>query len=143
MGKAAQRPKLTDSANRSNQSTLMNCLKCNERNLDGAYRCHRCGYDLDYETDPRPKGGVRVQRACSPAPVAKGEKHGVCNRGVCENPNALWFNKSTRKYYCQPCALKIMSWPENVGLLVKEEPENDELCGGASQSASATVQPKP
>lgn len=80
--------------------------------------------DLLTPRDSTPTG-VFADAAGSPTPAAKGEKHGVCNRGVCNNPNALWWNKSTRKYYCQPCALKIMSWPENEGLLVREESGNN------------------
>lgn len=55
------------------------------------------------------------------ATPAKGEKHGICNRGVCDHTDARWFNNSTRKYYCQSCAMKIMSYPENAGLLTLEE----------------------
>lgn len=58
----------------------------------------------------------------STAGVAKGDKHGECNRTVCTNTGANWFNKSTRKYYCKPCALQIMRWPENAGLLEMETP---------------------
>ncbi len=54
----------------------------------------------------------------------KGDKNGICNRTICDVPNALWYNKSTQKYYCQSCAIKIMSWPENEGLLVKESLED-------------------
>jgi hypothetical protein len=50
----------------------------------------------------------------------KGEKGGECNRGACSNGEAYWFNKSTRKYYCQHCSLLIMRWPENADLLVNE-----------------------
>ena len=55
---------------------------------------------------------------------AKGEKGGECNRTICRSENALWWNKSTRRYYCEACARRIMSWPENKGLLVEESPEN-------------------
>jgi hypothetical protein len=36
--------------------------------------------------------------------TAKGEWGGECNRGACHNPNATWYNQSTRKHYCTPCA---------------------------------------
>lgn len=34
----------------------------------------------------------------------KGHKGGSCNRTACQAPNAVWFNHSTRAYYCTPCA---------------------------------------
>lgn len=37
----------------------------------------------------------------------KGEKFGSCNRRSCQGPPAIFFNKSTRKYYCPRCADKI------------------------------------
>ena len=37
----------------------------------------------------------------------KGEFTGACNRTACNNTNAMWYNKSTRKYYCTPCAQAI------------------------------------
>jgi hypothetical protein len=51
---------------------------------------------------------------------SKGEHNGECNRGVCRQPNATWYNSSTKKFYCQSCALTIMSWPENEGLLTNQ-----------------------
>jgi hypothetical protein len=36
--------------------------------------------------------------------VKKGEWGGECNRTVCKEPLAVWYNHSTRKYYCQRCA---------------------------------------
>lgn len=34
----------------------------------------------------------------------KGVYAGTCNRQGCNNPHALYFNYSTRKYYCLSCA---------------------------------------
>ena len=35
----------------------------------------------------------------------KGEFGGSCNITRCQRPNsATWYNHSTRKYYCRPCA---------------------------------------
>lgn len=34
----------------------------------------------------------------------KGIKNGNCNVTACQKPNAIYFNKSTRKYYCKECA---------------------------------------
>ena len=39
--------------------------------------------------------------------VLKGEFDGICNRKVCEEKPAKWFNHSTRKYYCRKCAETI------------------------------------
>ena len=36
--------------------------------------------------------------------VKKGEKGGLCNRTACDNPDASWYNHSTKKYYCSSCA---------------------------------------
>jgi len=37
----------------------------------------------------------------------KGAFDGHCNRTACQQPPARWWNKGTRKYYCQTCALRI------------------------------------
>jgi len=37
----------------------------------------------------------------------KGEFGQECNRRVCQNKPAIWFNLSTRKYYCPDCAERI------------------------------------
>ncbi len=34
----------------------------------------------------------------------KCEYNGNCNRTVCQQPNATWYNHSTLKYYCESCA---------------------------------------
>jgi hypothetical protein len=31
----------------------------------------------------------------------------LCNRTACRQPNATWWNLSTRAWYCQKCSLKI------------------------------------
>lgn len=49
--------------------------------------------------------------------IKKGDKGGECNRKACRNPAATWYNRSTEKYYCKPCAMRIMSYPESAGLL--------------------------
>jgi len=38
------------------------------------------------------------------SPTLKGIFNGNCNRTVCQEPGAVWFNHSTRMYYCQKCA---------------------------------------
>jgi hypothetical protein len=52
--------------------------------------------------------------------LKKGDKGGECNRTACNAPNAQWFNKSTLKHYCTKCAQMIMQYPENKGLLTRE-----------------------
>ena len=40
----------------------------------------------------------------------KGVKGGNCNRTACQKPGAIYYNKSTEKYYCKCCADEI-NWP--------------------------------
>ena len=37
----------------------------------------------------------------------KGDYKGECNRTACSNESAVYYNHSTRKYYCEKCALLI------------------------------------
>lgn len=37
----------------------------------------------------------------------KGKYGGNCNRTACQQPGAVWWNSSTRAFYCQSCARKI------------------------------------
>ena len=38
----------------------------------------------------------------------QGVKNGVCNRTICmSDKNVVFFNHSTRKYYCLECALLL------------------------------------
>lgn len=39
----------------------------------------------------------------------KGEYGEECNRTACSNNKAIYFNHSTRKYYCKTCALMLNS----------------------------------
>ena len=39
--------------------------------------------------------------------IAKGAQGGECNRTVCRNTDAQWFNRSTEKFYCEDCAEEI------------------------------------
>ena len=39
--------------------------------------------------------------------MGKGMQGGECNRTACHNPDAQWFNRSTRAYYCGECAMKL------------------------------------
>lgn len=40
----------------------------------------------------------------------KGTLNGNCNRGVCDNYPANFFNTSTRSFYCKRCAFDINSF---------------------------------
>ena len=54
----------------------------------------------------------------------KGEYNQECNRTVCKNTNANYYNLSTRAYYCKSCANKINYWSkrdENI-ILCTEHP---------------------
>ena len=45
----------------------------------------------------------------------KGEYKQECNITSCQKPNsAVWFNHSTRKYYCPSCARRLNSDPFNA-----------------------------
>lgn len=65
----------------------------------------------------------------------KGEYNQECNITSCQKPNsAVWFNHSTRKYYCGSCANRLNSdvfnaqWAkENLGhtLCTLEEKEKE------------------
>ncbi len=39
--------------------------------------------------------------------IEKGQQGGKCNRSACNNDNAIYYNHSTRKYYCHDCAMLI------------------------------------
>ena len=41
------------------------------------------------------------------APNPKGLRGGNCNRTACQKPNAIYYNHSTRKYYCPACAMML------------------------------------
>lgn len=34
----------------------------------------------------------------------KGELGGACNRSLCQQEPAEWYNHGTRRYYCEACA---------------------------------------
>jgi hypothetical protein len=38
---------------------------------------------------------------------AKGDYLGPCNRTACHHLGAIFFNRSTQKYYCEACAYLI------------------------------------
>jgi hypothetical protein len=48
----------------------------------------------------------------------KGKYKGNCNREVCQKPGAIWYNHSTRMYYCIDCARDIneATYPESMRL---------------------------
>lgn len=56
----------------------------------------------------------------------KGKKNGSCNVTACQAPGALYFNKSTKKYYCKRCADEI-NWPGGRAL-TRELYGTDLLC---------------
>jgi hypothetical protein len=44
----------------------------------------------------------------SATPIPKGTRGAACNRTSCQRPaSAFWYNRSTRKYYCEYCATRI------------------------------------
>lgn len=60
--------------------------------------CRKCGHPLN---EAAKKSAEKVMAQI------KGEKNGLCNRTACQAPGATYYNHSTRKYYCEPCANEI------------------------------------
>jgi hypothetical protein len=48
----------------------------------------------------------------------KGDYNDICYRKVCDEGNAIYYNSSTRKFYCKDCARWINEF--NPGLCQKE-----------------------
>lgn len=44
---------------------------------------------------------------CTCDKPGKGLYDGRCNRMACQQPGAVWYNHSTRKYYCEECAHEL------------------------------------
>ncbi len=50
----------------------------------------------------------------------KGLANGSCNRGRCQTSPAIWYNNSTRKWYCTSCKDQIYDhigqryWEQNM-----------------------------
>ena len=42
-----------------------------------------------------------------PDPLLKGKWRGNCERTSCQKPDAVWYNYSTKKFYCKSCAKAI------------------------------------
>lgn len=47
--------------------------------------------------------------------MLKGKFNGNCNVTSCQKPHAVWFNHSTRAYYCEACAYEIGSFAKRTG----------------------------
>ena len=43
----------------------------------------------------------------------KGEYNCECNRTACKNKHAIFYNHSTKKYYCGSCAYEINKWAQD------------------------------
>jgi hypothetical protein len=79
-------------------------------------KCDYC-YDTGYYGDNGPgiAGNTEYQQ-CDECVQhkEKGEKNGLCNRTACQSPhNVIFFNHSTRKYYCPACAHDLNDDPYN------------------------------
>ncbi len=44
---------------------------------------------------------------CNNDEKLKGVEGKNCNVTACQQPDAVWFNEGTQKYYCRGCAIKI------------------------------------
>jgi hypothetical protein len=73
-------------------------------------------------------GPWRVRRIATPS-TEKGGFMAVCNRTACNISPAIWFNSSTRKYYCNKCGLKLNDF--HPGLLVKTERKHEDEISAA------------
>ena len=58
----------------------------------------------------------------NPDPELKGVEGGNCNRTDCQGPNAVWYNESTRKFYCRNCAITIQREENDRAFFAKEPP---------------------
>lgn len=54
--------------------------------------------------EDQPKSSDDTSLGSDGYPKNKGMYLGSCNRSACLKPSAIWFNHSTRKYYCVACA---------------------------------------
>jgi len=52
-------------------------------------------------------------RIAAADPALKGVEGGNCNRTACQGPNAVWYNRSNKKFYCRNCALAIQQEENN------------------------------
>jgi len=68
----------------------------------------------------------------------KGEYNQECNITACQKPNsAIWFNHSTRKYYCPSCARRLnfdpfnaRDAPEFLKIIAREKEIKQEILDG-------------
>ena len=58
----------------------------------------------------------------NPDPELKGVEGGNCNRTACQQPGAVWYNSSTRKYYCRNCAITIQQQENDFKFLRRQMP---------------------
>lgn len=88
-------------------------------NANGAY-CPNCSdEDIRNAVAPLRERSGELPKFCSRCNAVclhpkKGDRDGICNRTVCENEKAQWFNHSTRAWYCDDCAriLNLENWDE-------------------------------
>ena len=58
----------------------------------------------------------------TPDPKLKGVEGGNCNRTACQQPNAVWYNEGTQKYYCRNCAITIQRQENDHAFMTKRIP---------------------
>lgn len=92
------------------------CIQCQRYTIHGVCECTH--YVLPFAEPPmadKPK---------------KGEWGGECNRTACHNPEAVWFNVSTRKHYCGMCARTLNEVHEDqMKDLARRYPGQEDLQG--------------
>lgn len=89
-------------------------------NANGVY-CPGCGpEDIREEIGPLRERRGELPTHCSRCAgeckhPEKGDRGAECNRTVCENKKANWFNHSTRAWYCTDCARQLNEYrPEDA-----------------------------
>lgn len=56
----------------------------------------------------------------------KGLQGGSCNRKICQQPGAFFYNKETRKFYCHRCCKEISKYNEGDSLFPNYKEEHEE-----------------
>ncbi|RWZ87294.1 MAG: hypothetical protein EO766_12275 [Hydrotalea sp. AMD] len=80
-----------------------------------------------YRNLPKSKGKFGAIVTSTTNKPDKGLLDGHCNVTACQRPHAIYYNKSTQKYYCHECALEINRWNVNDSVELYGTPHLCEL----------------
>lgn len=106
------------------------------------YKCSFCQSSCDpYNTSATYIRGVTTCEDCQTKikDKIKGAKNGLCNRMVCLSPtDVIWFNHSTRMYYCTKCATLLNNVNDDLeadyGHPLCTRMDECPLCDGSGES---------